>query len=119
MNKNFIYWPRVQLYESSLSFTQCQRRLPFKTLTICQESTLFKYTCNSTWATSPPHTHSPPLHETKENKKQNHPKWMKLWFSISIHPADFQTIFREQKKKKTQYELLWQQADVLGLFFPL
>lgn len=43
MNKNFIYWPRVQLYESSLSFTQCQRRLPLKTMTICQESTLQMY----------------------------------------------------------------------------
>lgn len=64
----------------------------------------------------PPQPHSPLLHEKKQNKKQNHPKWVKLRFSISIHPADFLAIFREQKKG---YELLWQQADVLGLFFPL
>ena len=87
----------------SLSFTQCQRRLPFKTLTICQESTLFKWTCNSTWTTLPLPEHSPLLHETKQNKKQNHPKWVKLWFSISIYPADFLAIFTEPpppKKKK-------------------
>lgn len=55
----------------SLSFTQCQRRLPFKTLTICQESTLFKYTCNSTWTTSPPPNAFPstPWNETKQKTK--------------------------------------------------
>lgn len=55
----------------SLSFTQCQRRLPFKTLTICQESTLFKHTCNSTWTTSPPPTAFPstPWNETKQKTK--------------------------------------------------
>lgn len=55
----------------------------------------------------------------KQNKKQNHLKWVKLRFSISIHPADFLAIFKEEKKKGGEYELLWQQADVLGLFFPL
>lgn len=53
----------------SLSFTQCQRRLPFKILSICQESTLFKYTCNSTWTTSPPSRI--PLHSMKQNKTKN------------------------------------------------
>lgn len=82
----------------SLSFTQCQRRLPFKTLTICQESTLFKYTCNSTWTTSsPPPPHSFSLRETKHNKIQNHLKWLELWFSISIHPADFSRFQRTKK----------------------
>lgn len=47
-----------------------------------------------------PQPHYSLLHETKQNKKQNHPKCVELRFSISIHPADFLAIFREQEKKK-------------------
>lgn len=61
---------------------------------------VLKHTCNSTWKAfplSPPRLHSPVFHETKHNKKQNHPKWVKLWLSVAAHLADFLAIFREPK----------------------
>lgn len=48
----------------------------------------------------PPQPHSPGLHERKQNKKQNHPKWLKLWVSISFHHSDFLAIFQRTEKKK-------------------
>lgn len=38
----------------SISFTQCQRRLPFEILTSGQKRTRFKYTCSVSWPECPP-----------------------------------------------------------------
>lgn len=54
MDKNFIYWPRVQLYESSLYFFHA---MPEET-SFCNSDqqpkrTQFKYTCDVSWAECP------------------------------------------------------------------
>lgn len=38
----------------SISFTQCQSRLPFEILTSSQKRTRFKYTCSVSWTGCPP-----------------------------------------------------------------
>lgn len=54
MDKNFIYWPRVQLYESSLYFFHAMpERLPFEILTSSQKRTRFRYTCSVSWTECP------------------------------------------------------------------
>ena len=47
----------------SISFTQCQRRLPFEILTSSQKRTRFKYTCSESGPECPPPAPQPTFPE--------------------------------------------------------
>lgn len=72
MDKNFIYWPRVQLYESSLYFFHAMpKETSFRNSDQQPKRTRFKYTCSVSWTECPPHPHNQPFQKLQLPRDQH------------------------------------------------